>query len=94
MIRYGNCLQIRAMCPDCSKPMDFYISSTVSTLGAEPETGNLACVICNNDDCINRGFMTTIEKKTGMVVYTDARYKYVDGTYRSVYPKYYEKTEF
>ena len=94
MIRYGNCLQIKAICPGCDKPMTVWRAPHHSTLGAEPDTGNLACVVCDTEDCINRGFMTTIEKKTGMVVYTEARYKYVNGTYRSIYPKYYEKEEF
>jgi hypothetical protein len=38
--------------------------------------GDFACVVCNTEDCISKNFMTTIEKKSGMVIYTDALYIY------------------
>ena len=38
--------------------------------------GDFSCVICQTKGCINKNFMNTVEKKSGMVIYTDALYTY------------------
>lgn len=75
MITFGRQLRIVAMCPDCEKPMQIQRQSVHSSLNAGVES-DFGCVICTTDGCISKGFPTTIEKKTGMVLYTDAMYVY------------------
>jgi hypothetical protein len=37
--------------------------------------GDFTCVRCITDTCINRGFISTVEKRTGMVISTNAMYR-------------------
>ncbi len=97
MIIFGRALQIRAICPDCDEPMGIHKSmGPYSSLGDYIETSDFACVVCDNDGCLSRGYMTTIEKKTGMVVFTEARYKPPQkgediDTWTRLWPKFQDK---
>jgi hypothetical protein len=73
VIRFGSSLPIVALCPDCKKPMTIVQQHAYPSLGSGA-IGDFACVVCNTEDCISKNFMTTIEKKSGMVIYTDALY--------------------
>jgi len=74
MIRFGSRIIIKAICPDCDKPMETLEQSAYSGI-AHFESSDFASVSCNTEDCINRYFVTTIERKSGTVLFTDARYK-------------------
>lgn len=90
MIRLGISLQLKAICPDCDKPMDILRSMSYSSIGAGVE-GDFACVSCHTEGCISRYFVSTIEKKSGMVIFTDARYMPPRGdeqNWKPVYVKY------
>lgn len=90
MIRYGARIQIMPICPDCQKPMTLLgDAQAYPSLFFEVDS-DFSTVQCMQEGCINRYFVTTIEKKSGMVLFTDARYKlsYVDATYEPLYPVY------
>lgn len=76
MIHFGGSIQLVALCPDCEKPMSILTRIGRMPTLVNPDTINsdFVCVYCQTEDCINRGFVSTIEKKSGMVVYTDAMY--------------------
>lgn len=87
MIRMGSALQIKAICPDCLKPMDVFEQYAHASLG-KGVASDFACVMCYTDGCINRYFIVTIEKKSGMVMYTDAAYippQNMDDTWKPIY---------
>jgi hypothetical protein len=53
--------------------------------------GDFRCVSCYTEGCINRYFTHTIEKKTGVVIYTDAMYKHENDAWKPIYRKYEER---
>lgn len=71
MIYFGSSLEVTVMCPDCDKPMQRMMRQYSRSLNIE---GDFICVMCKTEDCINRYFTHTVEKKTGMVIYTNAAY--------------------
>lgn len=76
MINFGGSIQIVALCPDCEKAMSILTRMGRSPTLVNPDTINsdFACIVCQTEGCISRYFVTTIEKKSGMVIYTDAMY--------------------
>lgn len=79
------------MCPDCDKPMSILgESQTYPSLAIDMDS-DFASVQCMQEGCMSKYFVTTIEKKTGMVIYTSAAYQYRDGEYVPVFAEY--KTE-
>lgn len=74
MIRFGDRLPIVVLCPDCEKPMANQFAAAYKGIVPEVDS-NFTIVHCTTEICINRFFMTTIEKKTGVVIFTDARYR-------------------
>lgn len=89
MINFGMSIKLSAMCPDCDRPMSVLRQNAHSTVGGD--YSEFACVVCNTEGCINRYFVTTIEKKSGMVVYTNARYipdSGEDGGWKPVYAQH------
>ena len=90
MIVFGSRIPIVPICPDCEKPM--FLSTRASCKGiSSQDDSDLVSVYCETQDCINRGFISTIEKKTGVVIYTDAMYKYENDAWKPIYRKYEER---
>ncbi len=75
MIYFGGQIPIMALCPDCMKPMSVFSRTVHSSLNVGVAS-DFAAVICHTEGCISKEFMTTIEKKSGTVIYTDALYVY------------------
>lgn len=72
MIYYGSSLQVAVICPDCDKPMKGGMRFEPNSLNIE---GDFTCVSCSTINCINNGFTSTVEKRTGMVISTNAMYR-------------------
>jgi hypothetical protein len=88
MIYLGSSLEMAVICPDCEKPMRRMWRQGATSLNIE---GDFRCVSCYTEGCINRYFTHTVEKKTGMVIFTDARYRPPrrdETEWKPVYPKY------
>ena len=90
MINFGMSIKLSAMCPDCDKPMSVLRQAhAFITVGID--YSEFACVVCNTEDCMSRYFVTTIEKKSGMVVFTNARYipdRGEDGGWKPIYAQH------
>jgi hypothetical protein len=88
MIQSGYLLEIAVLCIDCGKPMRRQMRINANSI---PTEGDFLCVSCCTEGCINRYFTHTVEKKTGMVIFTDARYRPPRGKdeteWKPVYPK-------
>lgn len=89
MIRFGDRLPVVILCPDCEKPL--VMQHAAAYQGINPESdSDFVSVHCSTENCINRYFMTTVEKKTGLVLFTDARYRpsYENAKWIPLYPVY------
>lgn len=76
MIRPGSSVIHGVLCPDCGKSCSALAYGTY-----------IMSVVCNNSECQSTGALMLVEKESGLVLWTDARYDFSSG--KRIYPAYY-----
>jgi hypothetical protein len=80
MIAAGSLLHaFKVGCPNCGEPRD------------QSPNSDFFSFCCQNEKCEYRCATIVVERKTGIVLYCDARFFYENGEYKRVFPAQFDE---